>query len=159
MIQMTHGMGGSGMTSNVITQFSTKVAMVSRFLDIVGFLPASEQTIWFPHQNVQDHSTWTLPHLRQLKQEYNNLQIKYNCVVKETYVVQDPSSPPSDTLLLPPLTSLYSVITRNRELPQQGESRLVLPPTQHSLSRQIMKTWTSWSEVILSPRIQGCLSN
>ena len=44
----------------------------------------------------------------------------YNCVVQESYVVQDPSTPPSNTLLLSPLTSLYSVITRNREFPHQG---------------------------------------
>ena len=68
----------------------------------------SEQSLWLPHQNVQVPNTWTLPHLLQLKQEYNNLQIKYNCVVQESYVVQDPSAPPSDTdnLLLLPLTSL-----------------------------------------------------
>jgi hypothetical protein len=63
-------------------------------------------------------------------------------------VVQDPPAPPSDTLLLPPLTSLYSANARNRELPQQGESRPVLPPTQRSLSRQIMKAWAPWTEVI-----------
>ena len=65
------------MTTNVLTQISSKVTMVSRFLVIVVFLAPSDQTIWLPHQNVQDPSTWTLPHLLQLKQEYNNLQIKY----------------------------------------------------------------------------------
>ena len=78
MIQMPHGMGGYGMTPNAIAQISAKVAMASRFLGIVGSLPPSEQTIWLPHQNVQDPSTWTLSQLLQLKQEYNNLQIKYN---------------------------------------------------------------------------------
>ena len=34
----------------------------------------------------------------------------------ESYVVQDPPAPPSDTLLLPTLTSLYSDIAHNREL-------------------------------------------
>ena len=92
-------------------------------------------TIWFPHQNAQDPNTWTLSHLLQLKQEYNNLQIKYNCVVQESYVVQDQSASPSDTLLLPPLNRLYSVNALNRELPHQGESRPVLPQAQHSLSR------------------------
>ena len=73
-------------------------------------------------------------------------------VVQESYVVQDPPAPPSDTLSLPPLTSLYSDNTHNKELPQhwQGESRPVLPPTQRSLSRQIMKAWAPWSEVIAS---------
>ena len=70
MIQMPHGMGGYGMTPNAIAQISAKVAMASRFLGIVGSLPPSEQTIWLPHQNVQDPSTWTLPQLLQLKQEY-----------------------------------------------------------------------------------------
>ena len=110
----------------------------------------SEPTLWFPHPNVQDPNTWTLSHLLQLKQEYNNLQIKYNCVVQESYVAQDPSAPPSDTLLLPPLSSLYSVNTRNRELSQQAESRQIFSPTQHTPSRQIMKAWTPWSEVITS---------
>ena len=148
MIQIPQSMRGYGMTPNAITQISDKVPMASRFLGIVGSLLPSEQTICPPHQNVQDPSTWTLSHLLELKQEYNNLQIKYNCVVQESYVVQDPSAPSSVTLLLTPLTSLYSVITRNRELPQQGESRPVLSPTHCSLSRQIMKAWESWSEVI-----------
>ena len=38
--------------------------------------------------------TSSLSHLFQLKQEYNNIQIKYNFVVQESYVVQDPSVPP-----------------------------------------------------------------
>ena len=145
MIQMPHVMDGYGMTPNAIAQISAKVAMASCFLGNVSYLPPSEQTICLPRQNVQDPSTWTLPHLLQLKQEYNNLS-----VVQESYAVQDPPAPPSDTLLLTPLTSLYSVNTLNRELPQQGESRPVLPPTQRSLSRQIMKAWAPWTEVIAS---------
>ena len=70
--------------------------------------------------------------------------------MQESYVAQDPSAPPSDTLLLPPLSSLYSVNTRNRELSQQAESRQIFSPTQHTPSRQIMKAWTPWSEVITS---------
>ena len=65
---------------------SHKVAMTSRFLGIVGSLSPSEQTIWIPHHNVQDPITWTLTHLLQLKQEYNNLQNKYNCVVQEWFL-------------------------------------------------------------------------
>ena len=55
--------------------------------------------------------------------------------------VQDPAAPPSDTLLLPPLTSLHSAAARNQELPQPGESRSVLPPSQRALSRQLMRAW------------------
>jgi hypothetical protein len=41
---------------------------------------------------------------------------EFNCVVQESYTVQDPPAPPSDTLLLPPRTSLHSTIARNQEL-------------------------------------------
>ena len=46
------------------------------------------------------------------------------------------------------IMGLYSANARNRELSQPGESRPVLSPTQRSPSRQIMKAWASWSEVI-----------
>jgi hypothetical protein len=39
------------------------------------------------------------------------------------YIVQDQPLPPSETLLLPPLSSLYKVYTRNQEMPQPGDSR------------------------------------
>ena len=55
-----------GMTPNAIAQISVKVAMASRFLSLVGSLPSSEQALWFPHQNVKDPNTWTIPHLIQL---------------------------------------------------------------------------------------------
>ena len=89
-----------------------------------------------------------MPHLMQLKHDYNILENKYNCVVQESFVVQDPPAPPSDTLLLPPLTSLHSALARNQELPQPGESRPVLPPTQRTLSRQIMKKWLPWTTIL-----------
>ena len=54
MLQMPYGMGGYGMTPNVIAQISAKVAMASRFLGFVGSLSSSEQQLWFPNQNVQD---------------------------------------------------------------------------------------------------------
>jgi hypothetical protein len=73
MIQMTHSMGGLGMTPNVIAQISAKVVMVSRFLGFVGSLSSSEQQLWFPNQNVQDPVTWTLTHLIQLQHEYKEL--------------------------------------------------------------------------------------
>ena len=52
------------------------------------------------------------------------------------YVVQDQPLPPSEILLLPPLQSLCKVHMRNQELPQPGDSRPVLPPSQHTLSKQ-----------------------
>ena len=38
-LQMPHADGGFGLTPNVIAQTSAKVAMASRFLGLVGFLP------------------------------------------------------------------------------------------------------------------------
>ena len=73
MIQIPNVMRGYGMTPNVIDQISSQVDVVSRFLDIVGSFPPSKQTICLPHQNVQDPNTWTLSHLLQLKQEFDNL--------------------------------------------------------------------------------------
>ena len=52
MFQMTHGMGGYGMTPNVITQMFTKVDMSSTFLGFVGSMSSPEQKLWFPNQNV-----------------------------------------------------------------------------------------------------------
>ena len=90
------------MTPNAIAQISVKVDMDSRFLDIVGSLPPSEQTICLAHQNVQDPSTWTLPHLLQLKQEYNNLQIKYVLYRKIVCGPRSVSSPFGHSLITTP---------------------------------------------------------
>ena len=144
MLQMPHGMGGYGMTPNVIAQISAKVAMSSRFLGFVGSLSSAAQKLWFPNQNVQDPDTWTLPHLFQLKQEYKKLVEKFNCEIQEFILVQDPPAPPSDNLLLPPLASLHSANVRNMELPQPGEQRPVQPPSQRTISRQLMKAWPIW---------------
>jgi hypothetical protein len=47
MLQMPHTtMGGYVMTPNATAQISTKVAMASRFLGLVGSLPPFEQTLW-----------------------------------------------------------------------------------------------------------------
>ena len=64
------------------------------------------------------------------------------------YIVQDQPLPPSETLLLPPLSSLYKVYTRNQELPQPGDSRQVMPPSQHTLSKQMMKNMEVWEDNI-----------
>ena len=46
------------------------------------------------------------------------------------FTVQDPPSPPSEILLLPPLKCLYKVNVRI--------------PSQRTLSRQIMRNWEPW---------------
>ena len=74
----------------------------------------------------------------------------FNCVVQETYTVPDPPAPPSDTLLLSPLASLHSVSVCIQDLPQTGESRLVLSPSQRTISRQLMRTWEPWTTLIVS---------
>ena len=60
-------------------------------------------------------------------------------------MVQDPPASPSDTLLLPPLKCLYKANERIQERPQPGDSRPVLPPSQRTISRQIMRNWGRWS--------------
>ena len=59
--------------------------------------------------------------------------------------MQDPLAPPSDTLLLPPLKCLYKANERIQERPRPGDSRPVLPPSQRTISRQIMRNWEPWS--------------
>ena len=122
--------------------------MASRFVGLVGSLPPEEQQIWFPNQLANDPQTWVAPHLLQLKSEYAVLLNKHNCKEQEMYIVQDQPLPPSETLLLPPLESLHKVYTRNQELPQPGDSRPVLPPSQHTLSKQMMKNMEVWEENI-----------
>ncbi len=74
---------------------------------------------------------------------------KHDCKEQEMYIVQDQPLPPSETLLLPPLESLYKVYyTRNQELPQSGDSRRVLSPSTHTLSKQMMKYMEVWEENI-----------
>jgi hypothetical protein len=129
-LQTPHGMGGYGMTPNVIAQRSAKVVMTGRFLGFVGSLSSVEQQLWFPNQNVQCPDTWTLSHLLQLKQEYIKLVEEFNCDIQEFIVVQGPPSPPSNILHFSPLTRLHSVTTHNMELPHPGESRKVQPPSR-----------------------------
>ena len=98
-------------------------------------------TVMVPNQNVQDPDTWTLPHVMQLKQEYKKLVENFNCDIQEFVMVQeDPPALPSDTLHLPPLHCLHSATTHNMELPQPGEMRKVQPPSQRTISRQLMKS-------------------
>ena len=103
-LQMPHAMGGFGLTPNVLAQSTAKVAMASRFVGLVGSLPPDEQQIWLPNQLVHDPQTWVAPHLLQLQSEYAVLLNKHNCKEQEMFIVQDQPLPPSETLLLPPLS-------------------------------------------------------
>ena len=76
-----------------------------------------------------------------LKMDYDVLVNKYGCKVKEMYTVPDQTPPPSEFLLLPPLDSLYKAHVRNQELPQQGDSRQVIPPSPNTLSKLMMNKW------------------
>jgi hypothetical protein len=80
-------LGGFGLTPNVITQTSVKVAMASRFLGMVGSLPLDEQSLWLPNQQGHVPDSWTDPHFLQLKTEYDVLMIDYRCKVQEMYTV------------------------------------------------------------------------
>jgi hypothetical protein len=60
-------------------------------------------------------------------------------------MVQDPPEPPSDTLLLPSLKCLYKGNARIQQRSQTGDSRPVLPLSQNTISRQIMRNWEPWS--------------
>ena len=54
MLQIPHGMGGFGLTPNVLAQSTAKVAMASRFVTFVGSLTPDEQRIWIPNQLAHD---------------------------------------------------------------------------------------------------------
>jgi len=73
VIQKPHAQGGFGITPNVLAQTSAKVAMASRFLQLVGSLSLEEQKLWFPNQVVHDPDTCTTAHLLHLKSEYDVL--------------------------------------------------------------------------------------
>jgi hypothetical protein len=105
-LQMPDARGGFGLTPNTLPQHTSKIAMASRFVGLVGSLPPEEQQIWFPNELENDPQTWVAPHLLQLKSEYAVLLNKHNCKEQEMYIVQDQPLPPSETLLLPPLESL-----------------------------------------------------
>ena len=64
---------------------------------------------------------------------------------QEMFTVQDPPVPPSDILLLSPLKCLYKVNVHIQDRPQPGNSRPVFPPSQRTLSRQIMRNWEPWT--------------
>ena len=147
-LQKPYTLGGFGLTPNVITQVSAKVDMTSRFLQLVGSLPLEEQKLWFPNQLAHDPDSWTVPHLLNLKTGYDVLVNKHDCKVQEMYTVQDHPPPPNESLLLPPIDSLYRDHVRNQELPQPGDSRPVMTPSQNVLSKQMMKTWEQWETTL-----------
>jgi hypothetical protein len=59
VFQKPHSLGGFGLTPNVIVQTSTKVAMTSRFLGLVGSLSLEEQFFCLPNQLPHDPHSWT----------------------------------------------------------------------------------------------------
>ena len=120
--------------------------MGARFLGLVGSLPIDEQQLWLPHQLAHDPNSWIATHLLQLKSEYGVLLNEHDCKVQEMYTVQDQPPPPSEILLLPPLECLCKAHARNQELPQPGESRPVMPPSQNAVSNQMMRHWEPWEE-------------
>ncbi len=107
-------------------------------------LHPEEQQLCLPNQLAHDPDSWTDLHLLQLKMEYEVLVNNYWCKVQEMYTTQDHPPPPSEFLLLPPLDSLYKTYVQNQELPQPGDSRPVMSPSQHALSQKMMKNWIPW---------------
>jgi hypothetical protein len=124
MLQKTHALGGFGLTPNVLAQIAAKVAMASRFLNLVGSLPSEEQQLWLPNQTAQDPHSWYVPNLLNFKKGYDILLNNHNCKVQEMYTVEDHPPSPNEFLLLPPLERIYKTHVRNQELPQPGDSRL-----------------------------------
>ena len=100
---------------------------------IGGLFTPDEQNLWLQNQVVHDPDTWTAPHLLQLKRDFDIFVDKYGCSVQETFTVEDPPAPPSDILPLPPLNCFHKATVRIQELPQPGDSRPVLPPSQRTL--------------------------
>ena len=119
------------MTTNAIAQISAKVAMADRFLDLVGTLPPPEQFLWYPNQAVQDPDTLGHYHTRFNSNMNTRSSRIMNHVSYESYTVQD-----------------NSATLRIQELPQPGKSRPVLPPSQRTLCRQIMKFWEPWKVTV-----------
>jgi hypothetical protein len=107
MLQNPHAQGGFGLTPNVLTQISVKVAMTVRFLQLVGSLLLQEQKLWLPNQLDHDPDSWTVPHLFNLKTGYDVLVNEHDCKVQEMYTVQDHPPSPNESLLLPSLDSIY----------------------------------------------------
>ena len=136
MLQKPHALGGFGLNPNVLAQISAKVAMASRFLKLVGSLPPEEQQLWLPNQTAQDPDSWHAPHLLNLKMGYDILVNNHDCKVQEMYTVQEHPPSPNESLLLPPLESLYKTHVRNQELPQPGG---VLDRLCHRLKNAISK--------------------
>ena len=130
--------------------------MVSRFLAFVGSLSCSEQPL--NSSSMVHKSKCARPrHLDvvslvmiQLKQEYKKLVEDFNCDIQEFITVQDPPALPSNILHLTPLTSLHSGTSHNMDTTSDEpgepwkEPWKVQPPSQRTLSRQLMRTWPVW---------------
>ena len=78
---------------------------------------------------------------------------KHGYVVQETFPVPHPPASLSDKILWMPLKCLYKSNTHIQERPQPGiqerpqpgDSRPSLPPSQCTLSRQIIRNWEPWT--------------
>ncbi len=121
--------------------------MSSRFVGLVGSLPPEEQW-WlslFITTNLASKSAcgWATdmgcPASTPVK-------IGVNCEDQEMYIVQDQPLPPSETLLLPPLSSLYKVFTR---------FSTVLPPSQHTRPNRWWRIWRFGRKTLTRVRIKG----
>jgi hypothetical protein len=52
--------------------------------------------------------------------------------------------PDTEFLIVPTLDNLYKDHVGNQVLPQPGDSRPVMSPSQNTLSKEMMKKWETW---------------
>ena len=71
--------------------------------------------------------------------------------------MQDPPTPPSDTLLVSSFKCLDKTNVLIHEYTQPGDSRPVLSPSQRTISRQIMSNWEPW-QTLGSLITTGCFN-
>jgi hypothetical protein len=105
---------------------------------------------------IKQPMTLTLPYLLNLKTGYDILVNNHDCKVQEMYKVQDHPPSPNESLLLPPLESLYKTHVRNQELTQPGDSRphnQVMSPSQNAIFKQMMLIkWEPWGKSMRKSR-------
>jgi hypothetical protein len=121
--------------------------MALRFVGLVGSLPPDEQQIWLPNQLVHYPQTWVAPHFLQLKSEYAVILNKHNCKEQEMCIVK------TSLFLLLRISyyRLFQAFTRLireiRRCLSRGFST-VMPLSQHTLSKQMMKNMNVWEDNI-----------
>ncbi len=128
--------------------------MSSRFLGLVGTLPPPELCLCFPNLDVQDScQIQTLSHLSSSNVNMTTLLIRlhmYRAGQQESCTVEDPQDPPSDwqsPKFCHPLQTSTRLLYTFRIFLSRGNNDL-LSPSQHTLSRQIMKHWQTWRVII-----------